>query len=51
MKLCRRDYYSPSIKLSRRQHDDPIMPCRITLDELVEDVAAQRTRTEHGEEF
>ena len=42
---------SPSIKLGGREDDDPVVTCRVILDELVEDVAREGPGTEDSEEL
>jgi hypothetical protein len=40
-----------TVQLSGAQNDDPVMPCRITLDDLVGTINAHRPCTKDSKEF
>lgn len=43
--------YTPAIKLRCAKYDNPVMPCRIVTDKLLQDVATKRASAEDGQQL
>ncbi len=41
----------PSVQLGRAEYDDPIVPRRVIINELFEDIAAQGCNAQDGQQF
>src|SRR6267142_1018135 len=44
-------YDVPAVKLGRAEHDDPVIPRRIALRDLVYDESGEGRRAEHGQQL